>query len=217
MPGRSHPIRCTTCHDIHQKEQGTMLLRTARQDSSLCLGCHAKANGLIDTLHDLRRSLPGAANRRGEIASESGPCGACHVIHPTGQTPGGWAFGPAPGAAFGLGLCTGCHGPEGCAGTRIPEYDDHPPVVLFNRWDPPSRESMPTFDIQGHPSRTGEITCLTCHDPHAQPPSDGRMFLRPFTRPQLCIDCHGIEAIWRFLYFHRKMRTLYSHTGERMN
>lgn len=74
---------------------------------------------------------------------------------------------------------------------------------------------MPTFDSQGEPARDGAISCPTCHDPHAAASADGTamgplsskgMFLWPAAHQSLCVDCHGIETVWRFLYYHKANR-----------
>jgi hypothetical protein len=31
-------------------------------------------------------------------------------------------------------------------------------------------------------------------------------FLRPAEQRELCADCHGFEALWRFLYYHEDQR-----------
>lgn len=209
-------ILCTTCHDIHQKVQGPMLLRAPMRDSGLCLGCHSEFSGLLDTPHDLRISAPDEKNIRDEIAAESGPCGSCHLVHSTSRASGVWTRRSISRSDFGSELCTCCHRQGQCAEDRIPKYADHPDVALLNRNNSQQPGYMPTFDSRGEPSSTGSISCPTCHDPHAAPltpeargktfPSDRHMFLRPMEHQGLCVDCHGIEALWRFLYYHKEGR-----------
>ena len=204
-------MTCATCHTAHAAPNTSdirtvVFLRRPNVDSSLCLACHPETKGLIGTPHDLRRSSPDVTNPRGETAGESGPCGMCHLIHGTGQTQGSRVFGQATAGDFGVSLCTCCHRQGACAGTRVPDSVSHPHVPLVNRFDAAGPDFMPTFAIQGERSPTGGITCLTCHNPHVG--SSGRgVFLRPTARPRLCIDCHGLEALWRFLYFHHTHRT----------
>ncbi|MFH1718410.1 MAG: hypothetical protein ABIF19_13735, partial [Planctomycetota bacterium] len=124
---------------------------------------------------------------------------------------------------YGKGLCTCCHrqGEPRLAG--IPKNVDHPAVSLMNRILTKQPGYMPTFDKSGELSPTGGISCLTCHEPHAaalvpntqrQSPlspwdqARRRMFLRPEAHQRLCIDCHGIEALWLFLHFHEERRNL---------
>jgi predicted CXXCH cytochrome family protein len=42
-PGRSNQMECASCHDVHgQAAPGTKFLRTANNESKLCLSCHIK-------------------------------------------------------------------------------------------------------------------------------------------------------------------------------
>jgi hypothetical protein len=186
-----------------------------------------QAGGLIDTLHDLRMSALDARNVRGKTAAESGPCGSCHLVHVDPNSGGVWAWPqeaqglasggskiPASGGP-GSGLCTGCHRPDGCASERVAKYVDHPDVALVNRTLAGQPGYMPTFDALGQESQTGAISCLTCHEPHVRPSPPGaggeslhhrRMFLRPQAHQGLCVDCHGAETLWRFLYYHKEQR-----------
>jgi predicted CXXCH cytochrome family protein len=207
-------IRCTTCHDIHQHKPDSKLLRASRQDSALCLNCHSERRPLLSTLHDLARSAPEARNTRDEPAAQSGSCGGCHLVHPPAAGSGSWAQSLPPGDNPAKGLCTGCHRQGGCAADRVPEYREHPEIALLNRLAPEHPDYMPTFDGQGRPSPTGVISCPTCHQVHATPttpvaqgepsPSQHR-FLRT-GRQTLCADCHGVQALWRFLFFHNANR-----------
>lgn len=223
-------IVCTSCHDIHQAAQPPKLIRAVgREDipnvihhtgepvSDLCLVCHPDMERLLGTPHDLRTSAPETTNAHGQTPDESGPCLACHLIHP--RSPGGssWARSTISGADFGREYCTGCHRDGECGQGRIPMLTDHPDVPLLNRQSPGEPGYMPTFDNLGERSRTGAISCLTCHEPHmaesaqAEPGLD-RMFLRPSSHQSLCADCHGIEAPWRFLYYHQTRRNPYRKT-----
>jgi predicted CXXCH cytochrome family protein len=208
-------INCNTCHDIHQKDQDPLLLRASRQDSTLCLLCHTKLTDLINSPHDLRQSAPEIRNVRGETAVESGPCGSCHLVHPATRERTTWAQGSISEQKFGSGYCTCCHRKDGCAQGRVPEYAGHPQVAITNRFSPAHPDYMPTFNETGERSRTGAISCPTCHDLHAGAKThDGEdrtslpqgMFLRNAARKGFCTDCHGFEALWRFLYYHQPYR-----------
>jgi hypothetical protein len=104
-------------------------------------------------------------------------------------------------------LCTGGHSPGGFAESRVPKHVDHPEVALVNRIGPEHPDYMPLFDDQGRPSPTGTVSCPTCHQTHAASKSvpSHHMFLRT-NHQTLCADCHGMEAPWRFLYYHRDSR-----------
>ena len=114
-----------------------------------------------------------------------------------------------------ISLCTCCHSQGECGEDRVPVHTDHPEVAIFNRTSPDDPDYMPTFDSAGQVSRQGGISCFTCHQPHGSGPSDGkgvaafgtgRMFLRPAKYKRVCVDCHGIETLWRYLYYHKDRR-----------
>jgi predicted CXXCH cytochrome family protein len=208
-------VSCPTCHDIHQNKQDRKLLRGSRPDSALCLACHPERGQILDTAHDLRKSSPQARNVSGEVAAESGPCGSCHLVHPASPGSGTWAQSLPPESNHGRGMCTGCHSPGGYAESRNPAHVDHPDVALLNRLGPAHPNYMPIFDDHGRPSPTGTISCPTCHQTHAaastlvsedKPGSNSRRVFLRTAHQTLCADCHGIEAPWRFLYYHRASR-----------
>jgi len=213
--GEGEQVLCTSCHDIHQSEPGPKL-RASRGDSSLCLDCHAELGGLLNSPHDLRTSAPQTLNIRDETAGVSGPCSACHLIHSSPRPGEFWAQESASRANFGRSLCTCCHRQGQCGEKAVPKHVDHPEVALLNRTSDRQPGHMPTFDSSSQPSDQGTISCLTCHEPHGAGAAGGRLkFLRPAGRLQLCADCHGAEALWRYLYYHQDRRN--PHPERRMN
>jgi predicted CXXCH cytochrome family protein len=207
--GANKDMRCSTCHDIHQKSQSPRLLRAARHDSTLCVVCHGDTSGLLNSPHDLRTSAPDTCNVRGETAAQSGPCGTCHIMHPASDD----RNHAATTGDFGASRCLSCHNAANTI-AGIPEYADHPDVAMLNRIPPEQPQYMPIFDEHGRPSSSGAISCLTCHNPHTNAcnpaatkgATGGLMFIRCQTNQRLCADCHGTEALWRFLYYHKKTR-----------
>ena len=78
-------ITCATCHDPHRNPVEYFLrLDTSESRSDICLGCHRKQEAVKGTKHDLTSFFPAEKNRRGEAASETGPCSACHIVHSGG-------------------------------------------------------------------------------------------------------------------------------------
>ena len=211
---REKQIQCSTCHDIHQMTQGPQLLRSPRQDSSLCLACHLEMGIVLNTLHDLKTSAPTVCNVRHETAVESGACGSCHLEHQASSE-----LSPLPAKEnFRDSFCTRCHNQSENSVASVPIYLDHPVTNLLNRMLPQQPGYLPTFDDRGRRSATGVITCRTCHEPHGvvvNSAANGKSsclgkFLRSATDLNLCADCHGSEALWRFLYYHKKSRNLNS-------
>jgi len=62
-PVREGRMKCSSCHDVHGTETGS--LRTAERQNDLCLGCHTAKQGPFAFDH----------------APVSESCGACHVPH----------------------------------------------------------------------------------------------------------------------------------------
>lgn len=208
-------IRCATCHDIHQNGAEAMLLRSPRWDSSLCISCHPRFSPLLGKAHDLRTAPSDGRNVRDETANESGPCGSCHLMHCLAESNGALAQDSMSPADYARKMCTCCHSKGGNAGNRVPKHLGHPEIALMNRTDPNEPGYMPTFDIDGQVSKTGSISCLTCHEFHPRVPESqtesgstalSNGFLRPSAQQSLCADCHGEETLWRFLYYHKDRR-----------
>ena len=216
--GLDNKIVCTTCHNIHKNDQDSKLLKLSMQDSGICLACHQVKKSIVGTQHDLRTSAPNVLNILGETASESGECSSCHLIHPISDKNDLWAQKPLLQDNYGNELCTSCHSKDQNSIAHLPRYINHPDVTLLNRTNPGQNEYMPTFDKTRKLSRTGNISCLTCHEPHAgssvvdtkeASSLHSRMFLRPAGSNGICADCHGKEALWRFLFYHREQRSPY--------
>jgi predicted CXXCH cytochrome family protein len=58
-PMKAHrSIRCSTCHNIHQKNANPWMLKASIHDSTLCLNCHPGMSSVLGTDHDLRGANP---------------------------------------------------------------------------------------------------------------------------------------------------------------
>lgn len=183
-------ITCLTCHKIHQNKTEKHLL-TARIDSqsSFCFNCHTDKKGFIQTKHNLAQVFPQTRNAAGKSVSDSGPCSACHMPHNNARS--------MAGRNAIEGQCMGCHGLAGIASKTNLFGSNHPVGVSWPpaKQSPPGAKpvSLPLYDSSRHAGATGDITCMTCHDPHKAQP-EGRQASRPmFLRkavPSLCQECH---------------------------
>lgn len=185
-------ITCATCHDAHRDPAAHFLRIDAGETwSAICIECHRRQRVVKETKHDMSRHFPQEKNRRGEPASRSGPCGACHLVH--SDIPGhSWAREIAfePGQPGGLSnLCFDCHRKDSLAKGKIVAEEGHP--------SPEVRAERPETVI---------VDCNGCHDPHlwdALDPSRKGDFLSPGDgsnsflvtpmgrRSQLCRKCHS--------------------------
>ncbi len=177
-------ISCPTCHDPHGTPAGGNRLRRPYEPSGfLCTSCHAKEETIALTPHDLR----GVAGK--------GPCDPCHVPH-GGTSPWIWGF-PRGGGELGEEACSRCHEGKGI-GTPVPK-GGHPRNMIPSRLLP---ARYPLVGPGGAASKTGVISCPTCHAVHGtgiMPMGQGvgkLLRLNPGEDSQgACAACHGGKSL----------------------
>lgn len=206
----STAIGCRTCHNPHADQHASSQLLRVKQgqpSQSLCLTCHTENSAISLTGHDTT-----VLDHAGLSADACKPCHSVHAerrslrsnLLTTTQTD----------------LCITCHREGGAA--RVPEIVSHPDVAMAQV---ASTEVMtlPVFNSSGEIDPNGKIQCLTCHLPHGRLPdsqlatpgerekldampmaqrSAMRLMLRSFESSNICVKCHGQDALRRFLYFH---------------
>jgi predicted CXXCH cytochrome family protein len=197
-------------------------LRIANSPSSgLCESCHKEKAYIEATEHDLNITAPDARNILGQTVKESGVCGACHIVHNGPNKIRLWAraYGPvSKNEGVMDALCTSCHSVGNIAEKRIPLIATHPKDKLINnimRCERGAIDYSPLFDEEGNEVNVGNISCPSCHDAHQWSPLAKRKgpgknlegnatnsFLRNVSYNNICIDCHGLDALFRYKYFH---------------
>ena len=126
-------------------------------------------------------------------------------------------------------LCLNCHQEtEQAVGKEKPiKYYGHPYKDMILRSDP---EVMPLFNEKtGEAEELGVMACITCHEPHSWKPAgknqqkkykilnykkqenEEGMVLNSFLRRKgvektFCVDCHNIEALLKYKYFHNEKK-----------
>ena len=213
---------CATCHDPHNGKDKQRLTRlTVKGDSKLCIACHTEQARVIGTDHDMRVVKKSFKNVLGENVLDDGVCSACHVPH---RATGIYLWALDVKRLTGNPLedyCLTCHSRGGIARDTV-EYYFHPSKkqgIVIRNMDRPGREgNWPIFNDKGREVKVGgKIVCETCHNPHVWSrwsdrgpgkPVEGSIensFLRNSTiRGSICVDCHGIEALYRYKFFHSK-------------
>ncbi len=197
-------------------------LRKANFPSSdLCNACHPDKALIVGTDHDLNVTAPEATNLMGQTVKESGQCGACHLVHNSPNKIKLWA------RTFGSyffndeminDLCTSCHSEGHIAENKFPAIGTHPKKRLINnimRNNKSAIDYAPIYDSEGKLINVGNISCPSCHNAHQWSPivkekgigknlegNATNSFLRNVSYNNICIDCHGLDAIFRYKYFH---------------
>ncbi len=199
---------CDACHRVHHEANG----KTSAE--SRCVSCHPLEGRLEGTPHGLQKG---------------GVCQACHPAHRETDMFAVkrkvWDV-VMPADA----ICLGCHRENGI-GSVLPSME-HPkrkkelpttygatvtvetPIVLFGHRRTAQEQNFPLFDETGKVATSGQMGCLTCHDPHAAiPGKEGRRSAAAYLRDttgmflaDLCAPCHREDARLHARKFHELPR-----------
>jgi len=212
---------CMTCHEPHNGADRKRLIRyTLEGNSLLCTSCHKQQGKVVGTPHDMRIAKKDFKNLLGKKVSKDGVCSACHVPHKAADKLL-WATRVKGISGNRMSdYCLNCHSKTGVAKGKVVEYYYHPKkdVVLRNFERPGRQGDWPLFTKDGRKVNVGgEIACETCHDPHVWSKWTGKQpgrlvegnalnsFLRnKDLRGSICVDCHGLDALFRYKLFHWK-------------
>ena len=184
----------------------------------LCENCHVDKAYIEDTDHDLKVTAPHSENILGQSPAKSGTCGVCHLVHNGKNQILLWAQSFGGGDSLMEKMCNSCHSESGWARNKIPLIASHPKnrIVNVGRNVKGRPNYFPLFDrTSGAPVVVGEISCPTCHNVHQWSPGSPtkgqgvnvegnatNSFLRTQSATLMCMDCHGVDALFRFKFFH---------------
>lgn len=203
--------------DVEGDAANSFLRQPAWPAPQLCATCHQDKRPVKGTDHDLAVTAPEARNNRGQTPRQSGVCGQCHVVHNADYKERLWARTPGGGTDAMERLCRSCHSDGKAAATKQPLKANHPPgvnVVSNAGRHRGTGTSLPVFTLEGARTTSGVVTCPTCHNVHQWKPGseegpgkneegDARSsFLRGTSDFSLCADCHGLDSLFRYKYFH---------------
>jgi predicted CXXCH cytochrome family protein len=185
----------------------------------LCESCHTAQAYVEKTDHDLVFAAPSALNMVGQTPLESGTCGACHLVHNSRNKIRLWARDLTGDSGLPEMMCLSCHSTSGAAGNKVPQIASHPAGKLITNvgHDNSGRaDYFPLFDeATGQPITVGNISCPSCHNAHQWSPeiasagsgfkqegSADNSFLRVQSPDLPCMNCHGPDGLFKYLYFH---------------
>ena len=171
------------------------------------------------TDHDLIISAPDSKNIIGQTPLESGTCGVCHLAHNSPTRIKLWGQDLAGGGSITEMMCASCHSSKGSASNKTPRIATHPDDKLIINLGREAKDKPNYFPLYDETSaetvKVGNISCPSCHNTHqwnwekrtegpgvAIEGSAGNSFLRGRSKDMLCKECHGPEALLKYLYFH---------------
>ncbi len=200
-------------------DAGNSFLRKSNLDGpKLCVTCHASKGYVVGTDHDLSITNPDAKNGLNKTVAESGVCSPCHVPHGAkGEGYLLWAREEGEGSNLHQErICLSCHEKGGPGEKKIVEHFSHPQSIIVPELHRPgSSKYAPVYNVAGQKVNAGLIACPTCHNPHQWTSSrkstgpgkevegnNRNSFLRFKSSGNICRNCHGIDSLQRYKYFH---------------
>jgi predicted CXXCH cytochrome family protein len=205
--------------DIEGNSKNSFLRLETSPSPRLCESCHSDKAYIEKTDHDLITSAPFSLNMIGQTPMESGTCGVCHLVHNSENKIKLWAQGFGAGNNVMEMMCNHCHSEIGPAKNKIPQVYSHPREKLIKNTGKNisgRQDYFPLFHGRtGEPAIIGNLSCPSCHNVHQWDPenrdkgkggnSEGDLsnsFLRPKASRVLCLDCHKMDALPKFEYYH---------------
>jgi predicted CXXCH cytochrome family protein len=187
--------------------------------SDLCKICHPNEAMVEGTAHDFIITATESENLLGQTVAASGQCGVCHLVHNSPNKLKLWArpFGPiSEKESIMNALCTSCHSEGNNAEKKVPRIATHPEKKLINnimQFNENKKDYTLIFDENGKEIHVGNISCPSCHNAHQWNPEnrdakndpEGNLtgkFLRTESYNMVCMDCHGLDALIKYEYFH---------------
>lgn len=218
-PKHSGPILNYAFKNIEGDTTNSFLRKPNFPSSDLCKACHVNKALVDGTKHDLNVTASNAINLLGQTVKESGQCGVCHLVHNSPNKLKLWArpYGPiSKKESIMDALCTGCHSKGNIAEKKVPQIATHPDeklisnVIQFYR---DKKNYTPIFDNNGSEVNVGNLSCPSCHNAHqwsiktaGVKKNPGKLgtgkFLRTKSYNTVCKNCHGVDSLFRYQYFH---------------
>ena len=210
-------MTCSTCHNPHDSRKDPAVKNSAKESKTsyflrkqapnICGECHGQKFAIENSKHDLFKVVPESKNILNQTPSESGLCGSCHAVHGGNQNFMWVREMPSKNGGSPQDLCMSCHNENGISKKKIIKNASHP--LKLSPVDKGLNTTLPLFQENNEISKSGEMTCSTCHDPHRWDPlktfvgdhfdqegNSQNSFLRleNSPSPKLCDNCHPDKA-----------------------
>ncbi|MBA4366232.1 MAG: hypothetical protein C0403_01150 [Desulfobacterium sp.] len=205
--------------DIEGNAQNSFLRLQNSPTPALCGDCHTDKTIIKNSDHNLLLTSPKALNSIGQTPLESGICGVCHIAHNSKHETLLWARELEYGNSIMEKMCNDCHSKKGSAKSKIPAIASHPEdIFIMNAHEKAGKNSKQflLFDeASGRQVHVGKFACPSCHNAHQWNPNSSakdigyepegnvtNSFIKTKVEYLPCKDCHGPDALLKFLYFH---------------
>lgn len=173
-------LECTSCHRVHHAVEATALLIRPLSDGGLCLQCHSSFSAVQGTPHDLTR-----LHQKNDPSHDCNPaalCSSCHGVHEPPRT-------AVSSSVDQEGACLTCHQVSSCANEKTGQPFLHPTSVTKD-------QLLQLSEFTGRnraPLPADSLTCLSCHNPHADPHQSKAMIrgADDSSVTELCFQCHS--------------------------
>jgi len=188
-------LSCTSCHEIHNGNKYTKLLKGP--ENTVCLGCHAsvRSDFALSTHHPVLEGVIACRDCHTEVAQSpkqrraGGPGEACLQCHGQMQGPFPYEHDPAVNYSANEGGCMNCHSPHGSS------Y----PMLLKQSYESPNFalcsqcHAVPSKHLNNmkHGTIWDGVPCYECHtDIHGS--YTNKNLLDPSLQAQGCLKagCH---------------------------
>ncbi len=139
-------IKCTTCHNPHDHNDGRPYLRVFNAHDALCKECHAPfVRAPVEPgAHPVGRAYPGGTGEFPAVDALPLPtqagwleCTTCHAVHGGNGASAGGGNGRLLRAADGATLCQACHA-------------EHAIHTVRGDWQPTCRDCHTVHDAESH-------------------------------------------------------------------
>jgi len=206
-------------YDIEGSSKNSFLRLENSPEPKLCGNCHREEAQIQNTDHDMNVSSVHLKNNKGQTPVESGTCGVCHLAHNSENSIRQWALDLESGNSVMENMCNSCHSQGKLENVKVPAIASHPEdIIVVNVGHSTKEETgyFPLFDgTTGELKVSGKISCPSCHNAHqwsmypqgtkggADMEGDATSsFLRNRVEDLLCNKCHGLDSLFRYLYYH---------------